>query len=336
MQHDKTSTELSANTKEIAAPAANLVAPSEDPVQQSRWATGTSWKISSAADMPQLFGYGGWQDGASAFVHTSRNIQTEDAMTLNGMGERVMDVNEHEYKIGNTNNEFTWSQFKNGLSQREPRFELGGSQLAAGDYALRMDAYSNAYDETMQALGDIVCPKYKLDGEAPPDQAESRYNINPFLMGAKKGAPEGGQGYGEAGGEDPTPAEGDDLSYFYNDGYADAGAQDAVNRNYDTGLRRQNTRNKQSKLLERQAQGNQIMDAVNSAHESYANVLKEHFKDAYMDSDQRKEALDRFRTPTSKYLSNQVGVMDASRDLARSYHGKKNRPTKLNGQLVGA
>lgn len=335
--HDKIGVETALNTKQIAAPAATVVPPSSEPVPQSRWAVGTSWKVSSGADMPSLFGSGGWYDGTPAYIMTGRNVQTEDAMTLSGMGERVIDINEHEYNIANTNNEFTWSQFKNGLDLWEPRFEVGGSQLSAGDYGVRINCYSNAYDETMQALGDIVNPVYKLDGVSPSDQSvDRRVNVNPFLMQGtakkQKGEDGGGQGFGD---EDAKPQE-DDLSYFYNDGFLDDGAQDAVNRNFQTGLRRQNTRNQQSKLLERQAQGNQIMDAVNSAYQSYADVLKEHFKDAYMDEDTRQESLDRFRTPTSKYLSNQVGVSDASRDLAKSYSRKKDRPTKLNGQLIGS
>jgi hypothetical protein len=333
---DKCGVEQALNTKDIAEPLATLVDHDDNPVEQSRDGIGATWKVSSGADMAALFGSGGWQDGKTALIMSGRNTQVEDAMTYNGMGDRQIDVNDQQYNISNTNNEFTWSQFKNGLDRWEPRFQLGGSQLAAGDYGIRIDGMSNAYDETMQALGDIVAPVFKLDGESPADQSvDRRVGINPFQMaaGKKKEAEQAGpQGPGDS---EPKPPD-EDISYYYNDGFADPNSEHRINRNFQTGLRRQNVKNQQSRLLARMDKGADIYDSVMSAHESYANVLKEHFNDAYMEKDDKKEILARLRTPTSKYLSSQIGVNDVSRDMARVYTKKRGRPTKLNSQLIGS
>jgi hypothetical protein len=291
--------------------------------------------------MPNLFGAGGWQDGATALIATHKNVQTEESMALHGNGERAIDENIAQHSIANANTEFNYSQFKNGAvtnADPQPRFSIIGG-LTAGDYNIKMDPYAATQDVTTQALGDIMSVKYKLNGESPDDQVSVK-GANPFVArGGKAAAQSAADGATEGfGQEDPKGDQEDesDISYYFNDGYVDPTAAEQVNRNYSTGLRRANAKTSQSKQLERVAQKDDIMRAYQEANESYAETMKTHFKAAYQDSDQREETIDRLRQPNSKYYSSQMGVGDVSRDTAKAYKKKKqNGPTKLNTQLVG-
>lgn len=338
MIHSKTGVESEENSKIVAKAAHDLEELGGEAPVQSRRAAGHSWKISSAADAPRLFGSGGWQDGATALIATYKNIQVEDSIALHGNGERIIDENVYSHNISNANTDFNFSQFKSGamtFMDPEPRFTVGQS-VASGDITLRVDPYSSVHDETSQALGNIMNPKYKLNGKSEADQSsDARTGINPFYGSPQKDKAEDNEAEG-FGNPQPEMEDENDISYYYNDGFVDPDAAESINRNMDTGLRRANIKTSQSTQLARVAQRDDIMKAVNDANESYANTLRDHFAGAYRTSEDAEEIRENLRQPTSKFYASQMGVNDVSRDTAKAYKGKKHKgPTKLNSTLVG-
>lgn len=335
MQADKTSVEHSGNTKHVAQPEQQ---PGDPQQGFSRRAVGHTWKYSTAADMPLLFGAGGEQDGATALVQTFANRQKEDELALHGQGERTLDENRYQRNAANANTEFNFSQYKTGALKSENTSQFPGEAkmtltegLSSGDYNLRVDPYSSVFDQTTQAMGAIYGGVYKLNAGNNTDGTVEKLGANPFR---------GKQTKNETNPVAITQMEeeddGYDIDYYYQDPYYEPGAEEAVNENRETGLRRVNIRSSQKRQLERVGQADDIMKAYEDANTAYASTMKEHFKQAYMSSEEREETLDRLRFPTSKYNSSQFGVNDVSRETEKAYKGKRHKaPNKLNAVLVG-
>lgn len=338
MIHSKTGVESSDNSKQIAVAEHDIEdLGSHSNVHSSR-AVGYSWKISSADDVPKLFGSGGWHDGATALIATYKNTQVEDSIALHGNGERVIDENIHSHNIANANTEFNFSQFKSGAltyADPEPRFNVTQT-VSSGDIALKVDPYSSAFDETSQALGNIMNPKYKLNGKSEADQAnDQRTGINPFF-GSINAIPKQDKFEAQGiGNPEPTMEDEENISYYYNDGFFDDNAVESINRNMESGLRRVNIKTSQSTQLERVAQKEDIMKAIQDANDNYANILRDHFSDVYRSTEQADETRESLRQPSSKYYASQMGVNDVSRDSEKSYKRRKHKtPTKLNSMLI--
>lgn len=338
MEYSKVGVENSGNSKLIATAAHQIdTGGDEEQTIQSRRAVGHSWKISSADDVSDLFGAGGWQDGATALIATYKNKQIEDSMALDGNGERVIDDNIHAHNVSNANTEFNFSQYKNGMmtySDPEPRFNVTHA-VASGDIALRIDPYSSTFDETTQALGSIMNPKYKLNGKSEVDQSnDQRTGVNPFNGASRTDNQKDYEAQG-LGMIDPEQEDEDEISYYYNDGLYDPSAAQDIQMNMETGLRKTNARKSQSTILERVAQRDDIMSAINNSQEMFANVLKDHFSDVYRTSEESGHIRESLRHPSSKYVANQVGVNEVSRSSQQSYKNKKHKvPTKLNPALI--
>ena len=335
MQHDKTSVEQAINSKDVAT---EVVTQEEVlPTVSSTRGVGHSWTTNMPNSQPSLFGEGGWRDeGQTALIRTSKNIQVEDSLALSGQGERVIDENIHAHNISNANTEFNFSQYKGGFNSFEeygPRFTL---QVPQGDINIKIDPYSSIYDETTQALGAVFNPRYKLDGASFQDQStDSRVGVNPFNYNIPPKS-EKNQVEGLGDNQDPEiDDEEEDISYYYNDGFYDPGAAEDVNRNLETGLRKANTRTAQSKQLARVAKKEDIMKAFNEASQTYGNIVEKYFKGAAHTKDDNANIRSMLRQGNSKFYANQMGVNDVSRSNAKIYkRHKKDMTTKLNAQPI--
>lgn len=339
MQSSKTSVEHQVNSKQIAV-ADEQHGDAERGAQAfSRRGVGHAWKVSQGNDMPTLFGSGGHEDGGSALIQTFNNRQKEDELALHGQGERALDENRFQRSMANSNPEFNFSQYKTGSSRSENTTAHPGEMkmtltegLSSGDYNIHVDPYASVVDQTTQAMGAIYGNVYKLNSSSNVDASVEKMGSNPFQ--AKSSKPKGGDSTIATEMEDKD--DGYDIDYYYQDPYYEEGAEEAINENAETGLRRVNIRSSQKRQLERVAQSDDIMAAYQAANDSYASTVKEHFKGAYHSKEEREETLDRLRYPTSKYGSSQYGVNDVSRDSEKAYKGKRhNAPNKLNAVLVG-
>lgn len=347
MQADKAGVEHTTNSKHTATPAVNLenaTAGGPEPGLQgsSRRGVGHQWKRAYGSDMPTLFGAGGEQDGVSALIQTFANRQKEDELALHGQGERTLDENRFQRSMANANSEFNFSQYKTGASYSENTTQYPGDQkvtltegLASGDFNVHVDPYAAIVDQTTQAMGAIYGGVYKLNGGNNTDGTVEKMGRNPFQHTKAKGDKDDASNMPIVTEEEATE-DGYDIDYYYNDPYYEDGAEEAINENKETGLRRVNIRSSQKRQLERVGQSEDIMKAYQEANDAYAQTVKEHFKGAYRSQEDREETLERLRNPTSKYSSSQYGVNDVSRDTEKAYKGKRHHaPNKLNATLVG-
>ena len=303
----------------------------------SRRGVGHEWKI-KYGQQPTLFGGGGHMDGVTALIQTFNNKQIEDEVALNGMGDDAMDKNEYARNQANANPEFNFSQYKVGTlhTQRESMFPGEGKMsiantdgAASGDTTLRVNANAPIVDVTSQALGAIYSNVYKMGGQST---TTAELGVNPFqARRPPQQEDEPGEEANSGGEEDDD--EKYDLDYYFDNEYHDDKAEKKIHEDFKTGLRRINTKTSQGRQLRAVATKQEIMSAYQEANDHYATVLATHMGKGHLSTEDRIEKLASLRPDLGKYKSSQVGVMDLSRQTAKSRRKPKN--TKLNSLLVG-
>lgn len=344
MQQDKIGAIVDEGAKRIAQPLTDNTPGSQKP--PNRRGVGHVWKNGPNA-MPTIFGSGGHHDGSSALIQTFANRQIEDSCALFGNGDDAIDSNRYQRNQANANTEFNFSQYKSGAqhAQRntvfpgEGLFTIGSTDgLWSGDTRIRVDPYSDMVDMTTQAVGAVYGGVYKSDNDAT--QRGAVLGKNPFSNRSTETPNESdeakadtNQAYAEVEEDD-----GPDLDYYFDSEYKEG--QEAINNvqnDFDTGLRRINTKTSQGRQLEAVATKASIMEVYQKANDSYAQVVKDHMGKAHLNQEQKQDIVGKLRSETSKYQSTQVGVNSISRERSKYYKGARGKTTttKLNTLLVG-
>lgn len=318
--------------------------------ETSRRGVGHGWKNINNTP-PSLFGSGGHRDGATAMIQTFANRQVEDEAALHGNGDDSIDSNRYHRNQSNANTEFSFTQYKSGAlhSQRgkvlpgEGMMTIGSTDgLYSGDTMIRVDPYSDMIDMTVQAVGAVLGNVYK-DDDTNTQSFGPKVGKNPFKGGKTSAQKRSDEDKVSADMHGPTTQQEDeedgfDIDYYFDDTYYEGEkAEKAVKKEYDSGLRRINTKTSQQRQLNQVATKEQIMSAYQSANDQYAQVLQDHMGGAYLDQEGKVDLLEKLRPENSKYQASQVGVNDLSRSRSKAYKGTRHNrgTTKLNAMLVG-
>ena len=309
----------------------------------SRRGQGHGWKNGYDHQMPLLFGSGGHADGETALIQTNSNRQVEDEAALHGNGADAIDSNKFQRNQANANVEFNFSQYKTGAvhSQRgktlpgEGMFTVATTDGAvSGDTTLRVDPYAAIVDATSQALGAVYGSVFRAE-QANQDRGPV-LGVNPFQHRLEKTKEKDEEAKAPI---EATTMEEDDKEndYYFDETYhAGKAAEESIQDDFDTGLRRVNMKTTQGRQLAAVATKEQITSAYQQANDQYAQVVKDHMGKAYLQNDDRTDMLSKFRTNTSKYQASQMGVGSVSRERSKYFHSKKGEgTTKLNTILVG-
>lgn len=303
-----------------------------------------------ASDMSGLFGAGGHQDGATALIRTNENIRIEEDMANTGMGERVIDESIIPNNVANLNTEFNFATAKTGAAHPQDGAVAGESFVRVTDNRPGQDVNvdtgvgKNAFDATLEALQSSFGHHYNMDasrgsgyGGANPF-ASAPYSVDPFSSSSTRR-----EGITSAGDEMGAPETGTDsgmresLDFYLSTPSTITTESRSENFNENSGLRRRNTKTSQSRQLERVAQRDDIMKAVDDSVELHANVMSEHFNSAFKSDDDRSNIYNRIHNPLNLYTVSQVGVNDVSNDSYQNTnkrHGKSSN-VKMRNTLVG-
>jgi len=336
----------------------------------SRNGPGWSWVTETVKEQPWLFGSGGWQDGFTALIQTSNNIQKEEDLTMQHMGNRTVDESIIKRNIANSNLEFNFSQFKTGLfpegTQNNPGKDasmpgytmiplttLNG--VVAGDTAIKLDPRGDDTEVLAATLGIIAQEIYSEKGDSGIDNVSGKgvktHNHsrvgNPFTNKPAKSAMSGidtemydkpmtmteeEQGGGGAGGNqfDNQAENQRQDSYFREDKYSEE-QQKVYTKMQATGLRRVNVANRRESREPLAAeQQKHTYETLNEM-----NRRQEQFMNMLTPSE-REITIERSRYPGSKYSSNQMGLNSLSSKMyKRSQRHRKQNNGKISSTLVG-
>lgn len=305
-------------------------------VSSSRRAIGHSWKVGNEHSI--LFGAGGPQDGTTPLIQTFCNRMKEDEMALHGMGERSLDENRFQRAMANSNPEFNFQMYKTGMAGERvhPALTVFEGLGHARDSTVNVDGNQPMVDQTTSALGGIYERTWK-DGSYPTQYNAQGPDIimNPFATNANRPTKEQTTPNEEVAQPD-DPFDDPEIDYYYKEEYTDGEqALREIQNDKETGLRRVNIRASQRRQLDRVAQKEDVMAALQSViDDNDLNTAKFH-KSAYHSPEEKERMRELFRTPTSKFQSSQVGVGEASRKSAKAYSKRAHQPNKLNAVLVG-
>lgn len=300
-----------------------------------------------------LFGAGGYLDGTVALIGTGRNKQKENELTLNGMGERVVDENRFARNIANSNTEFNYSQYKSCHEKLngEHIFHHSGdvdflyttvSGISAGDVELEIDPQGDEFETVAAAMGVIGGNIWSEKDDQNPGVTTEPV-INPFGDKSmkdpitKQGADDDEKHFNPAGDSMKTYEEDNPTGIKTHDTYQDRGdgqtasEQRALNRISHTGLARVNIKKHQSELIGNVTTKASIAQAMNDLNEAQSKEMGDFTKD------QRDVIKKRFRYSGSNYSTNQIGLYQASKKMynKRKKNNKDQTMSKLNQPLIG-
>lgn len=331
------------NTKTTAQPDGGIDTP-HLPIHTQR-GIGHEWKpVVGGENYSRLFGAGGHQDGATALIQTFANKQREDELTLFGMGDETIDSNRYQRNMANANTEFNFSQYKTGAPQSEAGHGDVGKisvtntdGLYSGDMCVKVDPYTDVVDVTTQAIGALYGGVYK-DKMGKSGGEDGQYGQNPF---AHIGKDQGVDGEKDIGDDkayaDVEEEDGYDLDYYYEEPYYDQkNAEKQVQQDFQTGLRRVNTKTSQGRQLEKLATKKDIMDAYQSVNDQYAATMDKYAHGTLLSMDEKAQQRTMMRQPISKYQTTQYGLNEVSTASSKRYKSARNSTgSKLSSTLVG-
>lgn len=311
--------------------------------------------LKTPAQMPQLFGSGGHQDGVNAMMQTNKNRQKEDSLTMNAMGDRTVDEVMFYRNISNANTEFNYSQYKTGAYPegtdedpgQEYRFSndvefeyLTTNGVAGGDVTLEVDPQGDEFETVAAAMGVIGGNIWSEKGDGAYNGEASTEPVgNPFADKDMTNPIDGQSEESRYTGRDDmkTVDEEDDegdptgvswaqkqrLNTRYDKFNRDE--SDMLNRISATGLRRVNIKKNQSDQLQNVATRQSITNAMDALNEAQSKEMQS------LTQEQRKLVKSRFRYPGSKYATNQIGLMQASNTMYKKRQAKNMQG--YNGKL---
>lgn len=293
----------------------------------SRRGVGYNWIQSDPNDKIQLFGAGGHYDGTPVSIingaNRAKNKQAEEALSMQGMGqEGSIDVADPINNF-NTNNEFNFSSYKRGDTQRGDFYISFGQELSSGDVDTNLlNPYATSMKETAQALGiESERAWGTIDyGDEPLLQMEGQ---NPFMgvLPVK---------------ETETQQEMDSSMQHY-EGGGDGDIRDQFvpdNVNQQTGLRKLGIHKNSSMLKNRLEQKKSMVETYNEVYSNYREMNfggKEAVEKYKQD---RVEQLSKTRFDGSSMIASQVGLNKFSHMKSRAK--KKDNVNYFSNTLIGA
>jgi hypothetical protein len=317
----------------------------------------------SIKEKGHLFGAGGYLDGVTALMGTGKDIQVEDEITMQSMGERTIDEVKHKRNLANTNEEFNYSQYKFGrysegtMYDGTAEYKYPGNVeftytttdgVSAGDTALEIDPSGNDMDVVAAAMGVIGGQIWSEKDDTQYQDKSTESVGNPFqekktvypVDGSDNNEslykkPEQGmmtveeEEQATAGDGTGTQEEGKIRSYpkrrMRLDKY-EPWQQVSINQDEQTGLRRINIRKHQSDLLTNVTEQARLIESMSAINEAQAKAMQ------LLNPDDRKAIKERIRYPGHKYTTNQVGLTGLSHKQykdrrSKNKHGESSKLT---------